>query len=432
MATMIETPTDATITVSPAKRTRAPRTKRPPAPTAKVRENQAIGRTRRTTRTETPPPLHFRNIGDSDSDYEDEDGDSSHTLEELLVLVKGLKNTIDQQNSAIKEAQTELKELKEEQQTVKTQNTELQDEVRMLRGQVSALSASLPSTQSWASVVAGSNNTQTASLTSISHQQAPNKQMIQKEANCVRISTAPKLSDATDEDGFTRYLDTKAANRHIQEALRQSETTKEVKVLGVGTTKMGYVIRFSDTETATKAKTCSEWLQKLGNTTKLVKPRFGVVAHRFPTAGIDLEKDKQQAIDNIMEENDMASKDFKIDDIRWLKPEDKALGVMASLGIWFDTGEAAKWTEMNGLVCDQRYIGSVEAYRMERKRCHRCQKLGHLAWSCKEKTRCKHCGGEHDRRDCPAGADAKCADCDGPHATGSQGCPGPIIPRGRQ
>ena len=86
---------------------------------------------------------------------------------------------------------------------------------------------------------------------------------------------------------------------------------------------------------------------------------------------MDLDNNKQQVIDKIMEENDMKTKDFKIDDIRWFKPEDKPLGMMASLGIWFDTAEAAKWTEMNGLVCDQRHIGSVEVYRMEKKRCHR-------------------------------------------------------------
>ena len=432
MATSIETPTNATIVVTPAKRTQAPRGKRVPVASVKARETQETRKTRRGTRAETLPPLRFRNIEDSDGDYEDDDQDISHTLEELVGLVKCLKRAIDQQNSTIKDAQNELKELKEEQQIVKTQNTELQDEVRMLRGQVSALSASLPSTQSWASVVAGSNKTQAMSVTPTSLRQASNEQMTLKEANCVRISTAPQQENATDEEVFTRYLSTKAANRHIQDALRQSEPTNEVKVIGVGTTKTGYVVRFADPETATKAKTHPEWLQNLGNTTKLVKPRFPVVAHRFPTTGMDLDNNKQQVIDKIMEENDMKTKDFKIDDIRWFKPAEKPLGMMASLGIWFDTAEAAKWTEMNGLVCDQRHIGSVEAYRMEKKRCHRCQKLGHLAWPCKEKTRCKHCSGEHDRRECPPGTGAKCSDCDGPHRTGSQGCPGPVIPRTRQ
>jgi hypothetical protein len=94
--------------------------------------------------------------------------------------------------------------------------------------------------------------------------------------------------------------------------------------------------------------------------------------------GIDLEEDKQQVINKIMEDDDMASKGLKIDDAGWILPEGKPLGMTASLGIWFDTAEAAKWAEMNGLVCDQRYIGSVEAYSVDKKGCRRCQKL-HLA-----------------------------------------------------
>ncbi|KIW22074.1 uncharacterized protein PV07_12536 [Cladophialophora immunda] len=147
----------ATITVSPEKLARAPRSSRPPAPTSKVRENQALRRTRRTTRAEKSPPLHFRDVEDSDDDYEEEDGDTAASLEELVTLVKELKKTIDQQNDALLEVQTELKELKEEQQYVKEQNNELKDEIGMLRNQLGSLSASLPSTQSWASVVASRN-----------------------------------------------------------------------------------------------------------------------------------------------------------------------------------------------------------------------------------------------------------------------------------
>ncbi|EXJ95095.1 hypothetical protein A1O1_00214 [Capronia coronata CBS 617.96] len=158
---MNRTPSSATITVSPEKLARAPRSRRAPAPTSKVRENQALYRTRRTTRAEKTLPSRFRDVEDSDDDYE-ENGNTAASLQELVALVKDLKNTIDQQNETIQEAQAELKELKEEQQCVKEQNCELKDEIGMLRNQLSSLSASLPSTQSWASIVAsqtGSNST---------------------------------------------------------------------------------------------------------------------------------------------------------------------------------------------------------------------------------------------------------------------------------
>ena len=57
-------------------------------------------------------------------------------MEELLVLVKDLKKTIDQQNKSIHEAQTELKEIKEVQQHVNEQINELKDEICMLQDQV--------------------------------------------------------------------------------------------------------------------------------------------------------------------------------------------------------------------------------------------------------------------------------------------------------
>lgn len=72
MTTMNRTPNNATITVSPAEHARAPRSKRPPAPTTKVRENQAVRRTRRATRAESPPPFQFQDVEDSDDDYEEE------------------------------------------------------------------------------------------------------------------------------------------------------------------------------------------------------------------------------------------------------------------------------------------------------------------------------------------------------------------------
>ena len=182
------------------------------------------------------------------------------------------------------------------------------------------------------------------------------------------------------------------------------------------------MIRFKEQQSADTARANTEWLEELGNGTKLVKPRFGVVAHRTPTIGISLPEDKSQSIKRIMDENELDSKGFKIDDIAWLKKKDKPLGNSASLGIWFDTAEAAEWAINNGLVFAQRYIGSVERYQMKKKRCYRCQRFGHLAWACREGTRCGHCAEEHDRRDCPPGREPKCVDCGGTHPTGSREC----------
>lgn len=359
-----------------------------------------------------------------DDDNDDDDGEGAG-LQTLTKLVKELRTTL-------RETRAEVAQMRKEQIILTTQNNELQDEIRTLRNQVSALSESLPSTQSWASVVAYGRSSPSTTQPMPGLSRTSSSTRANKEANCLRISTRGRKENEQNDNTFTRYLETDIANRHIREALHKTETTKEVEVIGVGTTKTGYIIRFKNQNSTEIARANAEWLQELGNETKLVKHRYGVVAHRFPTTGITLPENKQEAINKIMEENEWQAKNFNVDDTAWLKQSDKPLGVTASLGIWFDTPEAAEWAVANGVVRNQRYIGSVELYQVKRKRCHRCQNFGHLAWSCKETMRCRHCSGEHDRResrDCRPGTDAKCVDCGGPHNTGARVCPGPIIPR---
>lgn len=422
-----------TVVASP--RNRALRTrhgKRTIKLSTKARETQRIN------------PLPFRDIGtaeaaDDDDEYVDENeneneagANSETTLQTLVKLVTALKKTVEQQHGIIQDTKTQLGEIKADQHALQTQNGELQDEIRTLRNQLSALSETLPSTQSWASVVAHGRVNGSAARSTTQSSFLHGSTTTKKETNCLRISTRGRREGEPEDGTFTRYLETKEANQHIRAALDKTEATKDTQVVGVGTTKTGYIVRFKDHTSTEAARSNNEWLQELGNETKLVKPRFGVVVHRFPTAGIKLPEQKEQVINKIVEENDWHDKGFAVEDIAWLKQSEKPLGMTASLGIWFDSGEAAEWAVTNGVVCDQRYIGSVELYQVKKKRCHRCQRVGHLAWSCREKVQCKHCGGEHDRRDCPPGASAQCADCGGPHTTGARGCPGPVIPRRTQ
>jgi hypothetical protein len=183
------------------------------------------------------------------------------------------------------------------------------------------------------------------------------------------------------------------------------------------------VIRFKDKQSTDTARANEEWLETLGNGTKLVKPRYGVVVHRVPTADFSLPQNQKEGIRKIMEENDLADRGFDVNEIAWLKRPDKSLGVSGSMGIWLSTPDAAEWIVNNGLVFGERYIGSVEHYQIKRKRCHRCQRFGHLAWSCREKPRCGHCASEHERQSCPPGVRARCVDCNGDHPTGDRNCP---------
>jgi hypothetical protein len=235
--------------------------------------------------------------------HEDSTPDGSGTDHRALIhLVADLKETIIRQSNIIEDVRAELIEIKAEQRTLQNQNLELQEEVRSLRTQLESYSASLPSTRSWASVVARGIPTQPAAGSSL----ATGSTNAKTESKCLRISTqARNDDDDTADNTFTRYLPTNVANEQIRNALRNTDATKEAEVAGVGNTRTGYVIRFKDEKSTETARINTEWLEVLGNGTKLVKPRFGVVAHRLPTDGVSLPGNKQEIINKITEENDL-------------------------------------------------------------------------------------------------------------------------------
>jgi DNA gyrase/topoisomerase IV subunit A len=355
-----------------------------------------------------------------------EDNNGRVTTKEVRQLIDNLKLIIHRQTALIESTKAEIEEVKHDQNVLRDQNEKLHEEVRALRTQIEATAQASPP-RSWAAVAANGINASPQ----------PNPDRTIKDQNCVRISTQRTFVDPADNvnsDGnsFGRYLPTDAANTHIRTALLNAPPTQDAQVAGIGTTKTGYVIRFKDLESAEAARNNTEWLNELGNSTKLVKPRFGVVVHRTPTEDFDLENANAQAIEKIMEDNDLGERGFHIEEVAWLKRKDKVLGKFASLGIWFDSADGAEYILNNGLVVGQRYIGSVERREIKKKRCFRCQRFGHLAWSCKETPRCGHCAGPHERQRCPPGVRARCLDCRGEHPTGDRQCPNPATSNSTQ
>jgi hypothetical protein len=68
------------------------------------------------------------------------------------MRLRGSLRTSRRQNDVIKNARTDIAKIKSERQNLKGQNTELPEEIQSLRTELSAYSASLLPTRSWASV----------------------------------------------------------------------------------------------------------------------------------------------------------------------------------------------------------------------------------------------------------------------------------------
>ncbi|CAG8069187.1 unnamed protein product [Penicillium salamii] len=192
------------------------------------------------------------------------------TTKEVWKLIGTLKDIIRHQTAVIESTQNELQEIKHNQHVLQEQNEKLHEEVKALRAQVESTPA-VSATRTWAAVAATGDN----ATPSLSHQKP------EKEQNCVRISTQrafvdPRDNDNNDGNAFGRYLPTDTVNTHIRTALQSDAATQDAQVVGIGTTKTGYLIRFKNVESAQVARNNTEWLHKLGNNTKLVKPRFGI------------------------------------------------------------------------------------------------------------------------------------------------------------
>jgi hypothetical protein len=98
--------------------------------------------TRRSIRLAPGTQFSFRDIeidGDDEEDEDDQEDDEDEeerdtTLQTLVKLVGDLKETMEHQGTIIKNTQTELVAIREEQQGLRTQNAALQEEIRTLRG----------------------------------------------------------------------------------------------------------------------------------------------------------------------------------------------------------------------------------------------------------------------------------------------------------
>ncbi|KAL2372434.1 hypothetical protein BDBG_08655 [Blastomyces gilchristii SLH14081] len=82
------------------------------------------------------------------------------------------------------------------------------------------------------------------------------------------------------EEPLARYLPVKEVKAPVTDALQKNMSTEGVKVIGVGTTKMGTSSASSVISPKTPPARMRGWLQDLGSRKKMGSPRFGVVVHR--------------------------------------------------------------------------------------------------------------------------------------------------------
>ena len=415
---MSRTPNKATITLSP------PRTKRLTAPTAKVRENQTIRRTRRTNRTQSPQLLHFQDVEDSDDDYEEEDENAANALEDLLLLVKELKETIDQQHKSIQEAQAELKEVKDEQRYVREQNDELKNEICSLRDQVGSLSTSLPSTQTWASVAADRpgltqpipNDATAADAGSSNLVRHLLKSSATADTLYCTIDTfrvtqedADKISPVTIRTIVEKEIRAHAgqSNWRCRAVTRDAKVTNRIKIACRHEDELHMVKQAIETKGAAGVRVLRDELYpiKVDNVNRLaVLDENGEIR-----AGV---------AETLSQENEKTAAK-----IGWLSKRNiaKAYGSMV---VYLTKGNDAGRFLREGFfhVAGESGYARICERRPRPEKRYNCQEPGHKALQCKNAQKCARCANkDHRHSDCTATV-LKCVPCGGPHESFSRNC----------
>ncbi|KAI3053318.1 hypothetical protein CBS147353_11509 [Aspergillus niger] len=180
--------------------------------------------------------------------------ESTKLLQELIELREELKRRDEAHReelqrvktefrAALAEVQQELRDLKNTTLTPQggsepgSQSSygEILQELQSLRSAITT-SNTTSGGLSWAQVAADGDRAQPTTAYPL-----PNNKKQNKEDNCIRVSTKPNSNEGEDEgeNTFRRYLPPRTAVTHIQDALATANETKDVRVLGVGTTITG-------------------------------------------------------------------------------------------------------------------------------------------------------------------------------------------------
>jgi hypothetical protein len=153
----------------------------------------------------------------------------------------------------------------------------------------------------------------------------------------------------TEGPAFTRYLSTEAANTQFRTTLLNSDATKDARV-GRRDDQDWICDSICRRAVGHHGPNQRELDQRTRKRHKVGQTSICVVVHRTPTTMTDTHVGKDESIQDIMDENDLRSRRFQIEDIAWLKSWNKPLGQSASLGIWFNSEEAAIRSRRNDAI----------------------------------------------------------------------------------
>lgn len=191
-----------------------------------------------------------------------------------------------------------------------------------------------------------------------------------------------------------------------------------VEVAGVQPHRSGtkITVRFRSSDVADKVvRNAAQCSSALGAGAKISVPHYGVVIQDVP---LFYDPSKETYRRDLHAQNpSLIPSPSTIVEARWLVPKDR-LPPSRKTGSWvvfLDNQQAADNLIDQGARV-QALLLNARRYFSSPRQCRRCQRWGHLSYSCKAREQtCAHCGGTHAGPECPHPENKKCANCGGNH-----------------
>lgn len=388
-------------------------------PSARVTKAQQSQRTRAATTA-------LRSMQNGLPSVPTENDFNLHDLHDPLNLLD--RTTIQQndiiqdQNSIIESIRADLAEIKLEQRILKTQNTELQEEIRSLRTQLETFSTLPPSTQTWASIAA--NEYPAESGTALSQTTNARTMNKSKSKDCGRqlVIDVSRVREAIME----RVASTEVAKQAIQQGIDGTERLAGAALRDFRVWRMNNnasVIKFSvekDREAAFR-QTTAEWLEPHIPGARLVGPKWYAVKADWIEVSLAMDMDSGKVSRSAMERFGTEN-GVEVCTMRWLG-QPRPNGQHASVVIKVATKEdAEKLLRSESVTLGG---GGIMVSPFEERRtpvaCFKCRRFGHRARDCLRPETCDMCGQEGHLQ-CET-SNLCCANCHGPHRASHRECP---------
>lgn len=226
-----------------------------------------------------------------------------------------------------------------------------------------------------------------------------------------RRSVIVKVVDPKEKEAF-RKEHTKDIMEKLGRAMGEDRKPAGIRRLPSGDIEL----QIASVENKRWAEDHSDWTKALATSAETARRTYAVMAHAVRIADIDISN-QSEAIQGILEQNSKMHKNASILRVSWIKKAAEIKKAFSSLIIETASPNTANDFIKNGLIFNQE-IKTCEYFCKESRilQCFNCQQYGHMTRACRNPTRCGHCAGAHNTRECSdqGRTQKKCASCGKP------------------